>query len=209
TEYPNTRRLGENMFPLILDYSKNLIQGMIKNNIVLNSDDLDEKANDASTALLEVILKDKDHCMRHSFGEYLKRLCKSVVYGPKMHEQNFSLNELIGDGEKEFGEMIVSTNKEGLNVEVERLNNQYEVETENNDLPACICSIIEKASSAIYSNTSKVEDSVLFLLGMNLKFRSRDEKAITDFYGVSGQQTKKFVERGELVLYDYLRNASK
>lgn len=219
-EYPDTTRLGEKMFPLILDYAKNLIQGLIKGNTTLDSDDLDEKANDASTMLLEVILKDENHAMKWSFGEYLKRLCKSVTFGPKEHEQTFSLNAITGDGERELGDTIVvnshvngvevasdsSTDKENPQ-ETYTLNNSYiSLYKEQEDIVEKVTDIIEKSSDAIWMNTHRQEDSILFLLGMNLKFKFKDEKPLLDFYSVAGTQTKKFVEKGELVVYSYLKN---
>jgi len=215
-EYPDTTRLGKKMFPLILDYAKNLIQGLIKGNTTLNSDDLDEKANDAATMLLEVILKDLNHSMKWSFGEYLKRLCKSVTFGPKDHEQTFSLNSILGDGERELGDtIVVKAHTGGIDVaarndeDVEefRMNNSYESEyKEQENLPAKMISIVEKSADAIWSNTQKQEDCILFLLGMILKFKTKDEKALLDFYTMAGTQTKKFVEKGELVLYSYLKS---
>ncbi len=215
-EYPDTTRLGKKMFPLILDYAKNLIQGLIKGNTTLNSDDLDEKANDAATMLLEVILKDPNHSMKWSFGEYLKRLCKSVTFGPKDHEQTFSLNSILGDGERELGDtIIVKAHTGGVDVaagndqdaEEFRMNNSYEAEfREQEDLPNKMISIVEKSADAIWSNTQKQEDCILFLLGMILKFKTKDEKALLDFYTMAGTQTKKFVEKGELVLYSYLKS---
>jgi hypothetical protein len=215
-EYPDTTRLGKKMFPLILDYAKNLIQGLIKGNTTLNSDDLDEKANDAATMLLEVILKDPNHSMKWSFGEYLKRLCKSVTFGPKDHEQTFSLNSILGDGERELGDtIVVKAHTGGIDVaagndeDVEefRMNNSYESEyKEQENLPTKMISIVEKSADAIWSNTQKQEDCILFLLGMILKFKTKDEKALLDFYTMAGTQTKKFVEKGELVLYSYLKS---
>lgn len=215
-EYPDTTRLGEKMFPLILDYAKNLIQGLIKGNTTLNSDDLDEKANDAATMLIEVILKDPNHAMKWSFGEYLKRLCKSVTYGPKDHEQTFSLNSILDDGERELGDtIVVKAHSGGVDVaagndetpEEYRLNNSYEVDyKEKEDLPSKMTEIVEKSADAIWMNTEHQEDSLLFLLGMILRFRTKDEKPLLDFYSVAGTQTKKFVEKGELVLYGYLKS---
>lgn len=215
-EFPDTRRLGEKMFPLILDYAKNLIQGLIKGNTTLDSDDLDEKANDAATMLLEVILKDPNHSMKWSFGEYLKRLCKSVVYGPKDHDQTFSLNAILGDGERELGDtIVVKAQKEGVDVgttneadtEDITFHNSYTASfDEEEDLSEKLIGLVAKSSDAIWSNTHKQEDSLLFLLGMNLKFKTKDEKTFVDFYSLAGTQTKKFVEKGELVVYSYLKS---
>jgi len=215
-EWPDTSRLGEKMFPLILDYAKNLIQGLIKGNTTLDSDDLDEKANDAATMLIEVILKDSNHSMKWSFGEYLKRLCKSVTYGSKDHDQTYSLNAILGDGEREFGDTIVVESQTG-GVDVAskssessgeiRFNNTNELNLdEQEDLPEKLTDLVAKSSDAIWSNTLRPEEPLLFLLGMNLKFKSKDEKALIDFYSVAGAQTKKFVEKGELVVYSYLKN---
>ena len=66
--------------------------------------------------------------------------------------------------------------------------------------------IVEKSADAIWMNTEHQEDSLLFLLGMILRFRTKDEKPLLDFYSVAGTQTKKFVEKGELVLYGYLKS---
>jgi hypothetical protein len=87
------------------------------------------------------------------------------------------------------------------------MNNSYESEyKEQENLPTKMISIVEKSADAIWSNTQKQEDCILFLLGMILKFKTKDEKALLDFYTMAGTQTKKFVEKGELVLYSYLKS---
>ena len=211
-EYPDTTRLGKKMFPLILDYAKNLIQGLIKGNTTLQSDELDEKANDASTQLLEVILKDPSHKMRWSFGGYLKRLCKSVVYKTKFHDQLFSLNSKIGEDEREFGEKLATVSSSGavhtaVDFNSESIPDFTPAHQEPEiDLSQEVINLISKASDAIWENTHKAEDCVLFLMGMCLKFKDRDEKAILPFFDVAGSQSKKFVEKGEYLVYTYLKN---
>lgn len=216
-EYPDLTRLGSKMFPLILDYAKNLIQSLIKGNTLLNSDDLDEKANDAATSLIEVILKDPNHCMRYSFGEYLKRLCKSVTFGPKDHEQTLSLNSILGDGEKEFGDTIIikghtgavdmASSNDSISEEVRMNNCLEEFEFQNDlDLPTILIDIVQKSSNAIWENTRDQKNSVLFILGLILKFKGTNDKLLSEFFSLTGIQTKKFVDRGELLLYEYLKS---
>ena len=102
----STTILGENMFPIIQEYAMNMIKGMIKGKRSLSEDELQERSFDAAALLIEVILRDPDHRMKYSFGDYLSRLCKSVCYSTKNHEKTFSLNSMLKDGETEFGETI-------------------------------------------------------------------------------------------------------
>ena len=199
-ELPCLDRLGEKMFPLIYDYAKNLIQKIIKNSATLESEDLDEKAHDAATMLVEVILKDPDHTMKWSFGGYLKRLCKSVVYSNKKYEQVYSLNAITGESDRELEETIIIHDPKADPGESAILN------LDPDDLSSQVVNLIKESSDAIWFNTQRQEECLLFLLGMLLRFKHKDDKSLIDFYSLVGNQTKRFVEKGELVVYAYLKN---
>ena len=212
-EYPDTRILGETMFPLIVDYAKNLIQSFIKGNISMDEKDLDEKAVDAATLLVEVILKDPNHCMRWSFGEYLKRLCKSVIFRNKNSDHEVSLNAVLNEGsDNELGGQLIVTKYSGAIGKAIRASSSEaasEVETVEEpeiDIAAEVTKIVGQANTAIWQNSKSYKDCVLFLIGMIIKFKERDDRCILSFFDETGTQTKKFVEKGEYLIYSYLRN---
>lgn len=204
--------LGNKMFPLIQEYAVNIIKGMIKGKRSLSEDELQERSFDAATLLIEVILRDPEHRMRHSFGDYLSRLCKSVCYSTKNHEKNISLNSMLKDGETEFGEtIIVSTREEAGGPENSRnllMNNKFEMKDIREDVIEKILNIIEKSSNILFDNTGSYEQKIMYLLGMLMKFGSSDIRQLSEFYEAAGTAIKSYVEKGELIIYKTLKETA-
>jgi hypothetical protein len=208
----STAILGEKMFPIIQEYAINMIKRMIKGKRSLSEDELQERSFDAATLLIEVILRDPEHRMRYSFGDYLSRLCKSVCYSTKNHEKTFSLNLMLKDGETEFGETIVSNTYElsgGLEAPQElQMNNRLEMGEAREDVIEKLIGLIEKSSEILFDNTGNYEYKIMYLQGLLMKFENRNAKILSEFYEVSGKAIKKYVEKGELVIFNNLRETA-
>lgn len=205
--------LGERMFPIMQEYAVNIIKGMIKGKRSLSEEELQERAFDAATLLVEVILRDSDHKMKYSFGAYLGRLCKSVCYSTQNHERTFSLNSLLQDGETEFGETIIVNTAEltgGREEEVQeiRVNNRTEMKEVRDNAVEKVMKLINTSSNHLFVNTGSYEQKILYLLGLLLKFKNEGENTISDFFQVSGKLMKTYVERGELIIFETLREMS-
>jgi hypothetical protein len=202
--------LGEKMFPLIQEYAVNMIKGMIKGKISLHEDEIKERSFDAATLLVEVILRDSEHRMRYSFGDYLSRLCKSVCYSTMKHEKTFSLNSMLKDGETEFGETIIANTYEesgGLEEPQElRMDNRLEIQEVREDVIEKIIGIIKKSSNILFDNTGSYEQKLLYLQGLLMKFENCNIRQLAEFYELSGTAIKNYVEKGELIIFSYLRN---
>jgi hypothetical protein len=201
--------LGEEMFPIIQEYAINIIKGMIKGKRSLSEDELQERSFDAAALLIEVILRDPKHRMRYSFGDYLSRLCKSVCYSTKNHEKTFSLNTLLKDGETEFGETIV-TNAYELSGGWEdpqelKMNNRMEMREMREDVIEKIIGLIEKSAEILFDNTGSYEQKILYLQGLLLKLEDVNTKILSEFYEVLGRAIKRYVEKGELIIFENLR----
>jgi hypothetical protein len=208
----STAILGEKMFPLIQEYAVNMIKGMIKGKRSLAEDKLQERSFDAATLLVEVILRDPDHRMRYSFGDYLGRLCKSVCYSTKNHEKTFSLNSMLRDGETEFGETIVANAYE-LSGGIEeaqdlRFDNRIEMREVQEDTVEKIVGIIERSSRILFDNTGSYEHTLLYLQGLLMKLENGSSKLLSGFFEVSGSAVKSYVEKGELIIFDSLRETA-
>jgi hypothetical protein len=207
----STTILGEKMFPIIQEYAINMIKGMIKGKRSLSEDELQERSFDAATLLIEVILRDSDHRMRYSFGDYLSKLCKSVCYSTKNHDKNFSLNALLKDGETEIEETIVTDVyeiSEGLGFSKKlKLNNRVEMKEVDEDIVEKIIELVEKSAKIIFENTNSYERKILYLLGVLMKFEFGNSKVLYEFYEEAGRTVKSYVEKGELMVFSYLREA--
>jgi hypothetical protein len=210
----STRILGEKMFPLIHEYAENLIKGLLKGRACISPDSLYEKANDAATRLIEVILKTPDHRMRQSFGGYLQRLCKSVAYEDKETDKTYSMEFLVGD-ETEFGSIIsrqeVRETEDGDSVvETLVLNNQHDDHHTGavNDLSEDLCRLIQKSAQIIQENTGSRAVSMMYLIGLHNKLRKIGESRMDQFYTAVGREVRSYVEKGELVVYKHLKGAA-
>jgi hypothetical protein len=205
----STAILGEKMFPIIQEYARNMIKGMIKGKRSLSEDELQERSFDAAALLIEVILRDPDHRMRHSFGDYLSRLCKSVCYSTKNHEKTFSLNSMLKDGETEFGETIVADAYElsGGREEPQELKmgNRVEMREAREDVVEKIMGLVEKSAEILFDNAGGCERKIMYLQGLLMKFENGNAKALSEFYEISGKAIKSYVERGELMIFSYLK----
>jgi hypothetical protein len=208
----STTILGEKMFPIIQEYAINMIKGMIKGKRSLPEDELQERSFDAAALLIEVILRDPDHRMKYSFGDYLSRLCKSVCYSTKNHEKTFSLNSMLKDGETEFGETIVANTYElsgGLEDPQElKMNNLLEMREVREDVVEKIIGLVEKSAEILFDNTGSYEQKIMYLQGLLMKFEDVNTKILSEFYEYSGKAIKSYVERGELIIFDNLREMS-
>jgi hypothetical protein len=204
--------LGEKMFPIIQEYAINMIKGMIKGKRSLAEEELQERSFDAATLLIEVILRDPDHRMRYSFGDYLSRLCKSVCYSTKNHEKTFSLNSLLKDGETEFGEKIVANAYElsgGLEAPQEvQMDNRLEMREVREDVIEKLIRLIEKSAKILFDNTGSYEHKIMYLQGLLMKFENGNSQLLSEFFEVAGKAIKNYVERGELIIFDNLRETA-
>jgi hypothetical protein len=206
----STRILGEKMFPLIREYAENLIKALLKGKTCISRENLYEKANDAATMLIEVIMKDKGHRMNVSFGAYLQRLCRSVAFKDKDNDRMYSMEYLIGD-DTEFGDTIsrkdIRMNEAGEQVEeTVTMNNRYEEQNRRieNDVSRELCDLIGK-SSQIIRESSGIEKSWLFLIGLYNKFVYKNDRVMNGFYEIAGNEVRRLVEKGEMVVFGHLK----
>lgn len=204
--------LGNKMFPIIQEYAINIIKGMIKGRRSLSEQELQERSFDAAALLIEVILRDPEHRMRYSFGDYLSRLCKSVCYSTKNHEKNFSLNSMLKDGETEFGEtIIVNGHEEAGGLEDRQklsMNNKFEMKEIREDVIEKILNIIEKSSEILFDNTGCYERKIMYLQGLLIKFGNGGIRQLSEFYELAGTAVKNYVEKGELIIFNALKETA-
>lgn len=170
----STRVLGNKMFPLIQQYAKNFIKRMIKGKTMLRTDEIEIRSWDAATMLLEVILKDNEHKMYYSFGEYLKRICKGVCFGTQNHDRTYSLNSMLCDDKTELGETLLVNVED---VQAERDTRFFEAEDvkadDDNKLIEKLIAVIENDSRSI-SKSATPTQRLLYLQGMLLKIKKQD-----------------------------------
>jgi len=196
------------MFPLIQEYAENMIKALVKGKKSLSSEELQLRAYDAGTLLLEVILKDPEHRMRYSFGKYLGDLCKSVCYSTKNHEQTYSLNSILRDGETELGETVTARLEEvtgGYETEGDvTINNVLEMAEYREDVVERVAGLVAKTARMIYAATGNYVDKLLYMQGLLMKFGAEDDKTLAGFFEEAGRSIKNYVEKGELIIYNEL-----
>ena len=209
----NTQILGERMFPLIQEYAVNLIKAMIKGKKSLSVEELEMRSWDAATLLIEVIMKDPDHSMRHSFGKYLKNLCKSVCYSTKNHEHNVSLNQILSSGEKELGETVtVNLNQAQEDQEesdastIVKMNNSTEMPEFKEDITDKLLWMVKRTADVLFTTTKNYAVKLLYLQGLLIKFQLSDDRILSGFFGETGATIKRYVEKGELIIFKELRS---
>jgi len=207
----STRILGEKMFPFMVEYAENIIKMLLKGKACISQENLQVKAHDAATRLIEVIMKDNEHRMKVSFGGYLKRLCTNEAYADKDNDQIYSMQYIIGD-DTEFGDTIsrkeVHLNDDGDRIEeTVTLNNRYEHQHDlEGDLSKELCGLIWKIKSIIKENEQGDLSAIMFLIGLHNKFTNRkNDKLMEGFYEVAGNTVRDLVEKGELVIYQHLQ----
>ena len=205
----STRILGERMFPIIKEYAINMIKGMVKGKKSLDSEELESRSWDAATLLIEVIMKDPEHRMRYSFGKYLGDLCKSVCYSTKNHEHTYSLNSILRDNETELGETVTASIEEVTNGYEKggeiQINNVIEMADYREDAIDKIMGLVAKTADIIYDTTDSYADKILYMQGLLMKFKLEDDKVLAGYFEEVGGSIKKYVEKGELLIFDELR----
>ena len=195
----STKILGEKMFPLIQEYAINMIKKLIKGKKSLSSEELEARSWDASTLLIEVIMKDPEHRMRYSFGKYLGDLCKSVCYSTKNHEHTYSLNSILRDGVTELGEMVTAriediTDGYEKSGEV-TINNIFEMKDYQEDAIERIIWLVEKTADALYDTTCNYADKLLYMQGLLLKFNLEKDKVMVGFFEESGKVLSNMLKK--------------
>lgn len=197
----STRILGERMFPVILEYAENLIKALLRGRHSLDNDELKARAWDAATMLVEVIMREDDHRMRYSFGDYLGRLCKSVCYITKNHDRTYSLNAMLPDGKTEVCDRITASLDDASGG---RGVDSMSVATEMGELA-------DGAEDRLLASVARSADEIsrgrgraariLYLLGLLLDLKG-DAKASAEFSAMEGDGMAAMVARGRRIVYE-------
>lgn len=198
----STRILGEKMFPLIQEYAKNFIKRMIRGKTSLEGDELEVRSWDAATTLVEVIMKEPDHKMRYSFGDYLSRICKSVCYSTQNHDRTYSLNSLLQNSQTEVGATITVNLEDlsnGRETGVIKVNTAVDDDEYNENIINKFLNIIETSERRIFSTTKSTATCLLYLQGLLFKFNKREAVSIK-FMSWTSREVKDYIEKGEKLL---------
>jgi hypothetical protein len=68
-----------------------------------------------------------------------------------------------------------------------------------------IIGLVEKSAGILFDNTGSYEQKIMYLQGLLMKFEDGNSKILSEFYEFSGKAIKKYVERGELIIFDSLQ----
>lgn len=209
-ETGSTKILGEKMFPYICEYAENLIKALLIGKRSLDNEELKARAWDAATMLIEVIMNEKDHRMRYSFGAYLARLCKGVCYITKNHDKTYSLNSMLPDGKTELGDRITINLNEvsgGKEHGHDYMNNVMEMTVPNMDAVDELIDAVKASALKVYNTSRHYSCKLLYLMGLLFVFR-RDDKCLADFFVAAGDAVRSFVNDGKKAVLAEFRSTS-
>ncbi len=191
------------IFLSVLKYSKNIIKNSVKNKKFLESYDLEEKAEDITTIFIESYLKKTDFKVEHSFGGFLIRISKGVLYGNKQEDQTFSIDRIMSDN------LSIATNPlffiKDPSIQEKYKDNVYDsyLKSHEADLVRELYNLIEE----IYKRISKKEkfgNRLLYLLGLKNFLSINKNSFMFEFYSLSGNSIKQDIENTKLMMRRYL-----
>lgn len=193
------------MFPILIDYAKNIILSKFATDFNYPEDLLYERAHDNAGKMIEYYLSKDDYIITDSFGGYLKKTAKWALYRPQVRsDKNVSLSATISDSEGAHAEMLdlLSTNVDPSLLQENSVEMILE-ENEHTKVNENIDEIITYASDAI-RETEGSATAILVMIGL-YHYLTKKEAFQTDFLDVYGRYCRHSLEKLKTFLYNYLR----
>lgn len=199
------------MYLILKDYAKSMIKiqlqksGMTK----YNYDDIDMKASDAATLLLEYYLTKPSFKIEQSFGGYLKDKVKQALYNKtEQREDSYaSFNSLLVDSEgqsEEIGELKERLNFDYIFGDEDEYRKRVLSEKE---LIEGIHRIIDKIIETVNMNYS-IKDSLLLLIGVYVRINNPNNSSVMSlYYKYFGSRYKDFIDSALLLLYEFIKES--
>lgn len=198
------------MYLILREYAKSMIKTELKRNQMTRYtyDDIDMKASDAATLLLEYYLTKPAFKIEQSFGGYLDNKVKQALYNKKEQREEIhtSYNSLLTDSDghsEEIGEMKEKLNFKYIFGDEEEYRKRVLSEKE---LINGIHKIVTTIAETVTKNYNK-KDSLLLLIGMYVRLQHTNNSIMDNYYRYFGSIYKEFIDSSLLLLYQFIKES--
>jgi len=205
----NNEVLGK-MYLILKDYAKSMIKMQLQKSGMTkyNYDDIDMKASDSATLLLEYYLTKPAFKIEQSFGGYLKDKVKQALYNKtEQREDSYaSFNSLLSDSEghaEEIGELKEQLNFNYIFGDQDKYRKRILSEKE---LVDGIHRIIAKITETVTESYNR-KDSLLLLIGMYIRINNTNNSTMDNYYKYFGSVYKDFIDASLLLLYEFIKES--
>jgi len=198
------------MYLILKDYAKSMIKMQLQKSGMTkyNYDDIDMKASDSATLLLEYYLTKPAFKIEQSFGGYLKDKVKQALYNKtEQREDSYaSFNSLLSDSEghaEEIGELKEQLNFNYIFGDQDKYRKRILSEKE---LVDGIHRIIAKITETVTESYNR-KDSLLLLIGMYIRINNTNNSTMDNYYKYFGSVYKDFIDASLLLLYEFIKES--
>jgi len=196
----DNKYLGE-MFLILRSYAASLIKKLVSGNLYNNETWIDEKSSDAANLMIDYYLEKKDFRIKDSFAGYLRWKVREALYSTKK-EDFISLQEYIksSDTKERIDTPVTAGFKSAFGTDLIYKEEEHNIRSFLDGIffiiNRCITVIREVHSPLI---------AIQVLIGLKGKIDKKNDVFFTRFYTESDYKVKEFVEKIELLMYQYCK----
>jgi len=187
------------MYPILKIYIIKLIKKTIKGKLLYTKAQIQDKAHDCVSKVIEYYLSKPDFVIEASFGGYSRFPILGVLWGSRKDEDHDSLDFELEDN-KEIYDNIDKIGYSSLSSIISNVENDVLNKSEH-ILDTCV-SIVRKVFNTIKSNY----DYMIAIITINAFLNSLHQKEsfMKDYYDFFGLDVKQNVEHLRLLFLEYL-----
>lgn len=199
---PTQENLGK-LYLSVYTYSRNIVKHLIKNKVFLQDHEIEEKAQDTSTMLIEKFLNDPYYRIDHSFGGMLIRIAQGVLYKGREEDIPSSLESVISEGQSTLDDalFILQSTEEEWKPFTELIENQA------HNMSKMIESIVDYIHQSVLQRGASQVEAMLVLEGLGHFFYKHHKQFYFDFYTMSGNRVKRIIEISKLLVWRAIKIA--
>ena len=182
------------LYPMLLSYSETLVKASLRGRVVLQEEDIHDKASDMALRLISYYQRNPEtYRVRSSFGGLLSKIRLEVMYSnsSRYEDSTLSLDYEIGENTT----LMDSPFLNGLNTDPTIDNSRYEVDAmreyetiQSEDTSNIVDKIISESVDEVRRSSRPSEKFRPYLLlvgvrNMLRRFRQSDMNNLYDYYG--------------------------
>ncbi len=197
------------MYLIMYDYAKSILKKLLPAAFTYNYTDLDTKAHDAVIIVIQLYLEKKEFRIEKSFAGYIEFKLKEVLWNKKTQreENHSSLDALIDSSDSSN----VSTLGETFPLDkTSPMYNDLELSKQEALEKANLINSILKVINNILQTVKKeygYKDALLLIIGLWIEINNSSSLLDrSNFYEVYKSDTKQFVDKSLLFIYEYLQD---
>jgi len=200
--------LGD-MYLIMYDYSKSILKKLLPASFTYNYSDLETKAHDAVIIIIQLYLEKKEFKIENSFAGYIEFKVKEVLWNKKTQREDdhSSLDALIASSDNSntstLGETFPIDKSSPMFNDLE-LSKQQSIEKVN--LVESILKVITNIMQIVKKEYG-YKDALLLIIGLWIEINNSSSLLDrSNFYEVYKSNTKQFVDKSLLFIYEYLQD---